>query len=418
MAKFIINGGKKLAGEIEVKGAKNLAIKLFPALLLTDQTCKLENVPEIQDTLLMADVLKSLGAQVERINHHTYKINCAKVENKPIPEEVVKKMRASFLFITPLLIRFGEVKFPHPGGDAIGRRPIDITLDSLKQMGATIEERPGHYLIRAKELKGTNYTFKWVTHTGTEAMIMAAVMAKGKSVLKNCALEPEVQAFCEFLNEQGAKISGAGTSTIEIEGVNELKGTDFKVIPDRIETGTFVVLAALTKSPIKITNCQPKHLEVFWKYMDIIGVPCQLGEDWVKVNPTQQIKPAELRTHEYPGFVTDLQAPFTVLMTQAQGLSLIHETIFDGRLIYTDILNNMGGHIIMCDPHRVVVNGPTKLYGQKIVSPDIRAGVALVLAALIAEGESVIDNIEHIDRGYENIEGRLKALGADIKRVE
>lgn len=418
MAKFIINGGKKLAGEIQVKGAKNLAIKLLPATLLAGGTCKLTNMPDIQDVRLMTDILKSLGASVSRPAHDTYEINCTTVSKPDISGEAVKKMRASFLFITPLLLKFGQVRFPHPGGDAIGRRPIDMTLDSLKEMGATIQEEPGHYLISAKELNGIDYTFRWITHTGTEAMIMAAVMAKGKSVLRNCAMEPEVGALCEFLNLLGAKISGVGTHTITIEGVDKLGGGEFRVIPDRIETGTFAVMAALTKSPIKITNCQPKHLEVFWKYFDNIGVEYKLGENWVEVMPSPKIKATELRTHEYPGFVTDLQAPFTVLLTQAEGMSLVHETIFDGRLFYTDILNNMGARIVMCDPHRVVISGPAKLYGQKIVSPDIRAGMALILASLAAEGKSTIDNIEHIDRGYENVEERLRKLGADIVRVE
>lgn len=419
MSKFVIKGGNKLSGLIEVRGAKNLAIKLLPAVLLSNGVFELSNMPDIQDVRLMVDMLKLFGAGVQKLNSHTYAIDCRGVTMADIPVDTVKKMRASFLFITPLLVRFGEVNFPHPGGDAIGRRPIDMVLEGLKQMGAQVEEKTGSYVIKAKRLKGTDVTFKWITHTGTEAMIMAAVCADGRTVLRNCALEPEVGALCEFLNKQGARITGVGTSTITIDGVFSLAGTNFQCIPDRLETGTFALMAAITGSEISIINCEPKHLEVFWKYLDLIGVPYELGENWVQIKaPHTPIKATELRTHEYPGFVTDLQAPFTVLMTQAHGLSMIHETIFDGRLFYTDILNSMGANVIMCDPHRVVVNGPTKLYGQKIVSPDVRAGMALVLAALVAEGTTTIDNIEHIDRGYENLAQRLSKLGADIQRVE
>lgn len=424
MSKFQIKGGQfGKKGEIPVYGAKNSAIKLLPATLLVDGKVVLHNIPDIDDIRDMIKILEALGARVDRISHHSYSIDTTTVHTSVIPVELAVKMRASFLFIAPLLMRFGEVIFPHPGGDAIGRRPIDMTLESLSMMGAEVLEENHQYIFRLgnKSLHGIDYVFKWISHTATEHLIMSAVKAKGKTIIYNAALEPEITALCDMLRLAGAKIDGDGTSEIIIEGVESLKGDELEYtnIPDRLEAGTFVILGALTRSDIKVTGIEPKHLRVFWKFLDLVGVEYELGEDYVHVLPhSKDYKPLHLKTHEYPGFVTDLQAPFTLLLTQAQGTSVVQETIFDGRLFYTDTLNQMGANIIMCDPYRVVVNGATQLYGKKIESPDVRAGMTFLLASLIAERDSVIHNIYHIDRGYEQIEIRLNNLGFDINRID
>jgi UDP-N-acetylglucosamine 1-carboxyvinyltransferase len=415
---FLIKGGELLQGEIPVYGAKNHALKMFPASLLSQDTMVLENVPQILDVRLMSDIIRDLGGDVT-VEGHKVTINTADVKSGELNAELVAKMRASFLFIIPLLHRFGKVVFPHPGGDSIGRRPIDMTLDFLLAMGAEIKTKPYSYEVKSKKrLKGINYTFKWVTHTGTEAIIMAAVLAEGETIIKNAAMEPEVVALAEYLNKAGARIKGAGTPTIVIEGVETLGGGICAIIPDRIEVGTYAILGALCGDPVTVTNCRPDHLDVLWKYFDLMGIKYELGESSVKVWKSLPCKTEQIKTHEYPGFITDIQPPMTLLLTQAEGLGIMHETIYDGRLFFTDLLNKMGADIIMADPHRVFVQGPTKLYGKSISSPDIRAGITLVLAALIAEGESTIANIYHIDRGYEQLEKRLQAIGANIERIK
>lgn len=426
MSKFIINGPNKLSGEIKVSGAKNSALKAIAATVLTNQEVTLKNIPNIEDVLVMFEILKDLGGQVTKVSEHEYKVCVSEIKKTELDKNLVAKLRASIMFLSPLLTRVSEIKFPFPGGDIIGKRPIDIYLDGLDQFGIEIKyERDYYHLKRAvganghlpARLRATKFVFPIISHTVTESLIMAAVLAEGKTVLINSACEPEVVNLTDFLNSLGAKIIGVGTPTIEIEGVAKLSGGTFTAIPDRIETGTFAILGALTGGDLKISNCEPAHLETFWKILKKIGVNFEIGPDFVKINPSANLKAHEIRTHEYPGFATDLQAPATILLTQAKGLSLVYETIYEGRLFYTDMLNKMGANIIMCDPHRIVVQGPTKLYSAKLESPDIRAGIALVIAALIADGKSEIDNIYQIDRGYEKIEERLKALGAKIKRI-
>jgi UDP-N-acetylglucosamine 1-carboxyvinyltransferase len=320
----------------------------------------------------------------------------------------------------PVLHRMGTIDFPHPGGCVIGQRPIDFFLEGFKKFGVTIDERFDGYTLSAKKLQAATIVFPRVSVTGTEAMMTFAAKVPGVTRLLNCAMEPEVVALAEWLNACGAKIVGAGTPTITIEGVESLHASAYTAIPDRIEAGTFALLGAATQSPIKVTGIDPNHLEVLWELLTKAGVAFTIGDDFIQINPPFKLKalPKDLVTHEYPGLATDLQAPFTVLMTQAEGNSLIFETIYEARLFYIDKLTTMGANILMCDPHRVLVTGPTKLFGSKITSPDIRAGMALVIAALIAEGETIIQNIYQIDRGYEHIEERLRLLGADIKRTE
>ena len=417
MSKFIINGGNNVSGEINVSGAKNEALKMLAASVLSDEEWHLKNIPDIADVRIMIQILEDIGATVEKRGRNEYGIKCNSIKKTELNPVLVSKIRASIMFMAPLLSRFGEVKFPSPGGDAIGRHPIDIFLNNFKSMGAEVERKDDYYHIKAKRLVGSKFVFPWISHTATESAIMAACLAKGKTILINSACEPEIVALCENLNKCGAKISGIGTHTIEIDGVNRLVGGDFRMIPDRIEAGTFAILGALSGRDLEIKNCEPSHLEVFWKMLEKVGVKFDINKNNVYIKNSSSFNHCELRTREYPGFATDLQAPFTVLLTQADGMSLVHEIIYEGRLFYTDILNKMGANIVMCDPHRVVVSGPNKLYGIKMESPDIRAGISLVLAALIAEGESEIENIEQIDRGYEDIANRLKSIGADIKRI-
>lgn len=426
MPKFIIKGGKKLAGQIRVAGAKNAALKMIAASLLSDKEISLSNVPEIEDTRRMLEILDDLGGEVKHQDGRV-EISTAKVSKSELSPKLAAKIRASTMFIGPLLARFGQVKLPHPGGCVIGRRPIDIWIEGFKALAVKVEEVPGQYYhFKTQRLTGGRFVFPRVTVTATEALMMTACLARGKTILINAAMEPEIPALAEYLNKCGAKIKGAGTSMIEIEGVGSLdfsKGGEFQVIPDRIETGSFVIMGALTPGNIKITNCDPNLIEVPLKIFKQAGIKFEVGKDWIEVEGRRDtksdvFKAVDLITHEYPGFPTDLQAPYVVLMTQARGHSLIHETVFEGRMFYTDILNKMGADVTMCDPHRVIVEGPTPLYSIKMESPDIRAGIALAIAALIAEGESEMDNIYQIDRGYEKLEERLKGLGAEIRRVE
>ncbi len=418
MSKFVIKGGKPLKGEISVKGAKNSALKIIPASILSAETINIKNLPRIEDITKSLELLADLGASI-KYEGDQVKINTADIKGPDLNPKLADKFRTSIMFVGPLLARFGKVKFPHPGGCVIGAggRPIDLFLEGFRALGAEIIVKDKFYEISAQKLKGCEYFFSMMSVTGTESLMMTATLAEGTTVLKNCAMEPEIEALANYLNEQGAKIVGAGSPTMTIEGVDKLQAGTFTVVPDRIETGSFAILAAVAKAPLKITNCNPEHIASLLTIFKKININFSVGKDWIEMKPTDKILPYSIRTHEYPGFPTDLQSPYTVLMTQAHGSSLIHETIYDRRLLYVDMLSQMGANITMCDPHRVVVNGPTSLHGKRLISPDIRAGIALVIAALIAEGTTEIDNIYQIDRGYENIDQRLRNLGADIVRV-
>ncbi|MDD5528108.1 MAG: UDP-N-acetylglucosamine 1-carboxyvinyltransferase [Patescibacteria group bacterium] len=422
MSKFIINGPARLKGEIEVKGAKNAALKIIPAAILSTEKITISNLPQIEDVKLSLALLEDLGAKIDYPRPGTAIINASGINKTGLNPALANKFRASIMFVAPLLARFGEATFPHPGGCIIGagKRDIDVFLDGFAALGAETSVKDNCYHIKAKGgLSGGEFFFyKLIAVTATESMIMAAVLAKGKTVLKNCAMEPEIKALADYLNSCGAKISNAGTPTITIEGVAKISAGSFAVMPDRIETGSFAIMAAATRSEILIKNCVPEHIRVLLEiFKNRLGIPFEEGSDWIKIKPAKKIRPFGIKTHEYPGFPTDLQQPYSVLMTQAEGSSLIHETIFDRRLLYADLLSQMGADIIMCDPHRIVVNGPARLCGHKLTSPDLRAGIALVIAALVAEGRTEIDNIYQIERGYENIAARLASLGADIIKV-
>jgi len=419
MPKFVITGGQKLSGEIAVGGAKNNAQIMIPVSLLSSGVMTIKNVPIIDGVEKSLELLRDLGADIIE-GDHQLEINTSQLNKNELDKKIADKFRTSVMFVGPILARTGEVKFPHPGGCVIGAtgRPIDLFLEGFEALGAKVEVKDKYYHISAKKLKGCDFFFTIMSVTGTQSMIMTACLADGITTLRNCAMEPEIVALADYLNSQGAKINGAGTPTIIIEGVEKIKGGICEIIPDRIETGSFALMAAATNSEIKITNCNTEHILYLLKIFDKIGVNYEKGDSWLQMKKSGKIISYDLKTHEYPGFSTDLQSPYVVLMTQAYGTSLIQETIYDRRLIWTDMLSQMGANITTCDPHRVVVNGPTKLFGKKLISPDIRAGIALVIAALIAEGPTEIDNIYQIDRGYEQLDLRLKKLGAAIERVE
>jgi len=419
MSKFIIEGGHKLSGEIKVKGAKNAALKIIPASLLSNETITIKNLPSIEDIGRSLDIIKDLGGEVE-LSQDQVKINTASIKQGELKPDLANKLRASIMFVGPLLARLGQVKFPHPGGCVIGagKRPIDLFLEGFEAMGASVKIHDNFYELKAKKLKACEYFFTTISVTGTESLMMTAVLAEGQTILKNCAMEPEIVALADYLNSQGAKIIGAGTPTMVIEGVETIGAGDFTIIPDRIEAGTLAILAVASQADFKITNCRTEHLSSLLAIFKKIGVSFESGEDWLRITKADKLKAYNLKTHEYPGFPTDLQSPYTVLMTQAEGSSLIHETIYDRRLLFADMLTQMGANITMCDPHRVVVNGPTPLVGHKLTSPDLRAGIAMVIAGLIAQGRTEIDNIYQIDRGYAEIDERLRQLGAKIQRYE
>lgn len=419
MSKFLITGGHELKGEISVSGAKNNAQIILPATILSEGAVIVKNVPRIDGIEKTLELMRDLGIEVED-NGHEVTIFTKKLKKLELDRQLADKFRTSVMFAAPILARFKEIIFPHPGGCVIGAggRPIDLFLEGFAALGAEIEVGEDFYHIKAEKLIGADFFFTTATVTGTQSMLMASCLAEGKTVLRNCAMEPEVVALADYLNNHGAKISGAGSPTIIIEGVDKISGGVCEIIPDRVEAGSFALMAAATNSEILIKNCCPEHLLNLLTIFDKIGVNYERGLDFIRMKKSDKIKAYSIKTHEYPGFSTDLQSPYVILMTQAEGLSLIQETIYDRRLLWTDMLSQMGANVIMCDPHRVVINGPTKLYAKKLISPDIRAGIALVIAGLMAEGVTEIDNIYQLDRGYERLDERLRELGADIKRVD
>ena len=416
--KFIIQGKKKIQGEISVNGAKNFVLKALAATLLTEEEVIINNVPEIADVEVMLKLLMQMGVKIEKPEKRMLSITAENLDGTALDPEEARKVRTSVLFLGPILARQGKINLPHPGGDLIGKRPIDFFTEGLKKMGAKIIKTDSNYSLRVKgRLHGAEIFFPKMSVTGTETLVMAATLAKGTTILKNAAMEPEIVHLCNCLIQMGAKIKGAGTPTIEIEGVKKLKGGMLEVIPDRIETGTFIMMGVMNNAELLVKNCDPSHVEALWETLKKTGAQLEIGGNWVRTIPSKKrLKAVSIQTHEYPGFATDLQPIYTLLMTKADGLSLIHEPIFEGRLFFTDLLNRMGANIIMCDPHRVAVKGPTELVGKEIESPDIRAGITLILAGMMARGESIINNAQIVDRGYEDIEKRLQALGADIQR--
>lgn len=421
MAEFHIIGKTSLQGEIPVRGAKNSALKAIAAAPLFARPFSIKNVPAIEDVSRMTDLVEDLGVQTAMEGERILSLDGSTIKGFALKKEIAERLRASIVLTGPLLARQKKVSSPYPGGCVIGRRPIDIFIEGFRSLGAKVKVSKRGFEAQAAKLTGTRFTFRKISVTATETLMMAASLAHGKTVLINAALEPEIQHLAKFLNGSGAHIKGAGTPVIEITGTGGklLKAkAPFVTIPDRVETGSFLVLGALLGNPLTITGCNPVHVEVPIAMLKAAGVPIERGDSSLTVRHPKKILAFNVSTREYPGFPTDLQAPFAVLLTQARGQSTVSETVFDGRLGYIEDLNRMGARITPGDPHRILIDGPSRFRGREIESPDLRAGLAFVIAALTAQGKSVVRNIYQIDRGYEKIEERLQAVGAKITRHE
>jgi len=415
--KFVINGGKPLEGEIEVRGSKNAAGPALIACLLTQEECIINNVPFIEDIFNILDILKSMGVEVEKIGEESVRIKADKVEPEKMDFEKISKTRISVLFFGALLARVKDFKMPPPGGDRIGLRPISVQLRALEKLGAKIKRHDDVYEVRCEKLAGEEVVLEEFSVTATEAVMMAAVLAEGKTTIKGAAAEPHVQDLGEMLLKMGAKIEGLGTHIIKIEGAEKLHGCNHSIIPDPIEAGTFIIIGALTPGKVKVTGIDLSHLDLFLAKLEEMGVNIKKGKDYVEVSHSPNLNSVKVQALPYPGFPTDLLPIIIPLLIMAQGKSLVHDPLYENRFNYIQELKKMGADIEMVDPHRTFVFGPKKLSGANIDSWDIRAGACLVIAALSAEGKTVIENVFQIDRGYEKIEERLQKLGADIKRI-
>jgi len=423
--KFVIQGlggARTLSGEISVNGAKNDVLKVMSASLLFADEIKIKNVPDIEDVLRMEELLEALGTEMKKTKD-TRSFSWKKISSE-VPADISKRFRASIVVSGPLLARTGKVSFPHPGGCVIGARPIDLFIEGFKKMGAIIKEDDKGYSVIAKNgLTGANIFFRNQSVGATETFMMAGVLAKGKTILENCAMEPEIQNLANFLVKCGAKIKGIGSTTMEITGgkLLQAKGKAYATLPDRLETGSFLLLGALAAKDLTIKNCEPLHVKSLIEALQYSGVVLDVGKNSIRVRGDKyeiaSLRAVNIKTHEYPGFPTDLQSPMTVYLTQVEGESVVFETIFEGRLSYIYELVRMGANITMWDANRAMVKGPTSLKGKWLESPDIRTGYAFVIAGIIAKGETVIHNVYYIDRGYANIEGRLKKIGVSILRA-
>ena len=419
MDRFKIHGGRRLQGTVEISGAKNAALPAMAATLLTAEPVRLLNIPHVRDIITMAKLLAHMRCKVQSpdIPPSEFTIQAENVSHAEAPYELVKTMRASVLTLGPLVARFGYARVSLPGGCSIGARPIDLQIQALEKLGATTTVEHGYVEARAKRLRGATFRFPKITVTGTENILTAAVLAEGETVLENSALEPEVVDLAELLIKMGAKIEGAGTSTIRVQGVEKLHGATHTVIPDRIEAGTFLVAGAITGGELLLTNCEPKHLAAIITKLEECGVDIRCeGPSALRVRAAKKLVAADVSTEEYPGFATDMQAQFMALATQAQGVSHIRETIFENRYLHASEMVRMGANITI-DGNLAIVTGPSPLSGAPVTASDLRASAGLVLAALVADNTTWIDRVYHIDRGYEQIELKLSQVGASIERV-
>jgi UDP-N-acetylglucosamine 1-carboxyvinyltransferase len=418
MDKFVIEGGARLQGTIATSGAKNSALPALAAALLTDEPVVLERIPRVRDIRTMERLLVDIGSEIE-VEGECVKLNTKKIVSPEAPYELVKTMRASSLVLGPLLARAGRARVSLPGGCAIGARPINFHLAGLEHLGARISQEHGYVEAVAPEgLKGAQVVFDRITVTGTEDILMAAVLAEGETLIENAAREPEVVDLAALLTKMGARIEGAGTSIIRVQGVPKLHGATHEIIADRIEAGTFVIAGAIAGGDLKVTGCVPEHLDALTAKLGEAGVRVsQTDATTVQVEGDGKLRPVDMITEEYPGFATDLQAQYMALMTQAEGISLITETIFENRFMHAQELMRMGANIRL-DGRQAIVAGRSRLTGAGVIASDLRASASLVLAALVAKGETVIDRVYHIDRGYEKIEAKLSGVGAKIRRVE
>jgi UDP-N-acetylglucosamine 1-carboxyvinyltransferase len=420
MDKFVIRGGNPLVGTVRVSGAKNSALPCMAAAILTEEEVILENVPQVRDIETERRLLSSMGAEVElgygRAQHRTT-ISCRTLSEPEAKYEIVKTMRASSLVLGPLVARAGIARVAMPGGCAIGGRPIDLHIKGLEQMGATITQAHGYLEARADRLKGTHLVFDRITVTGTEDLLMAAVLAEGETLMENCAREPEVSDLAALLTTMGAKIEGAGTSTIRVHGVSRLHGARHRINPDRIEAGTLLVAGAITQGDLIVANCNPSHLGAIIGKLQQAGARIDiLGPDAVRVRADGILRAADISTEEYPGFPTDMQAQYMAIATQAEGVSIVKENIFENRFMHVQELVRMGANIKV-DGSTATVRGVSHLSAAAVMCSDLRASASLVLAALVADGESILDRVYHMDRGYERIEEKLRGVGAQIRRM-
>ena len=422
MDKFLIKGDKALHGKVAISGAKNSALPVMAAALLTKERITLHNIPKVRDLITMSKLLAFMGAKVSitDIPASDYVIQAVSLSDAVAPYELVKTMRASILTLGPLMARMGVARVSLPGGCAIGARPVDLHLAALEKMGAEITTDHGYIQAKVpneRRLKGANITFEKITVTGTENILMAAALAEGETVLNNAAREPEVTDLVEMLRKMGAQIEGDGSSTLRIRGVDKLYGTEHTVIPDRIEAGTFLVAGAITDGDLTLTNCAPDHLASIIAKLQQTGVRIEtLDKTTVRVRGAKKLIAADITTEEYPGFATDMQAQYMALATQAEGASVITETIFENRYLHASEMLRMGANITV-DGRRAVVRGPSPLTGTPVIASDLRASASLVLAGLVADGETMIDRVYHIDRGYEDIVKKLRGVGAQIVRL-
>ncbi len=425
MHKYVIEGGFPVKGRIRASGNKNAALPCIAATLLSSEPVTLRNIPEIEDVQVMFDVLRHLGATVERLGPNDWRVDAGPVVRSDVPVAEAKKVRASILFAGPLLARFGKVVLPPPGGDVIGRRRIDTHVLALEELGARLDI-DGALKFSANKLVGTDLFLDEASVTGTENAVMAAVLAEGQTVIRNAASEPHVQDLCELLRAMGAKIEGSGSNLLRIEGVKALHGADFSIGPDFMEIGSFIGLTAVTRGELVIEGIRPEELRPLKVAFGRLGIKWSVegtelhvaGGQAMKVQSDLGGQVPKIDDAPWPGFPPDLTSIMTVVATQTEGEVLIHEKMFESRMFWVDKLIGMGARIVLCDPHRAVVSGPARLKADSLTSPDVRAGMAMVIAALCAEGKSTIHNVYQIERGYENITERLRSLGAHIERVE
>jgi len=420
MDKYVIRGGNPLVGTIHVSGAKNSALPCMAAAILTEDEVTLDNIPQVRDIETERRLLASMGAEVhlgDGSADHSTTISCRTLSDPEAKYEIVKTMRASSLVLGPLVARAGMARVAMPGGCAIGGRPIDLHIKGLEMMGATIVQEHGYLEARADRLKGAHLVFDKITVTGTEDLLMAAVLAEGETLMENCAREPEVCDLAALLIAMGANIEGAGTSTIHVRGVSRLHGARYRINPDRIEAGTFLIAGAITAGDLVVADCNPDHLGAVIAKLREAGASIDiLGSDSIRVRSAGQLKAADISTEEYPGFPTDMQAQYMALASQSDGVSLVTENIFENRFMHVQELVRMGANIKV-DGRTATVRGPANLSAAAVMCSDLRASASLVLAALVADGESILDRVYHMDRGYERIEEKLQSVGAQIQRM-
>jgi UDP-N-acetylglucosamine 1-carboxyvinyltransferase len=419
MDKFVIRGGNALHGSIKISGAKNAALPCMAAALLSDEAVVLENIPQVRDIETTRRLLAAMGAEVELgygRAHHRTTICCRNLTAPEASYDLVKTMRASTLVLGPLVARTGRARVSMPGGCAIGARPIDLHIKGLEKLGAEIRQEHGYVEARAERLRGAEIVFEKITVTGTEDLLMAATLAEGETVLENCAREPEVSDLAALLNEMGARVEGAGTHMIRVQGVSRLHGARHRIIPDRIEAGTFLVAGAMCPGELLVAGCEPRHLAALLQKLREAGVTLSVEGDAVRVRGGAPLQAVDMSTEEYPGFPTDMQAQYMALATQADGSAILTENIFENRFMHVQELVRMGANIKI-DGRRALVRGRTPLSAAAVQASDLRASASLLLAALVADGETIIDRVYHIDRGYERIEEKLRSVGAEIKRI-